>query len=116
MPQIINLLTDDIVHKKIDTLCKQLVDIDSISKRLQDPCRTLLDACLQFDGIKDCFLSVRTMHNCLGENAEIVENLKFESALVEEQDWYEHKLTAAKEKLCSANSILFFSVGGPGRQ
>lgn len=116
MPMIDDLLHDAFVHKKINTLCKHLDDIDSIKKGIPDLCAKLLDAAVLIDGVINHFPPVRTMHNRLGVDAEIVENPKFETALVKVQDRCDHKLTTAEKKMCSTYSILLFCLRGRSRQ
>lgn len=48
MPEIDDLLPYAVSYKSIETLCKQPVYINSIRKRLQDLCKTVLDAGMQF--------------------------------------------------------------------
>lgn len=112
MKEIDDLLPDAVAHKNIETLCKQLTDIVSITKCLQNPCTTLKDARVLLNTVIDCLPLLWTMHDRLGAYAEIVENRKFESALVIVKDGYGHKLTAAEKKLCSTYSTLLFSLGG----
>lgn len=101
MPEIDDLLPDTLTPKIVETLCKRHAEMDSITMRLHDPGTTLLDNCMLFDGIIDCFPSVQTMHNRLRANDGVLKNLNFESAFVKVQEEYEQKLIAAEKKLCS---------------
>lgn len=55
-------------------------------------------ACVLFDRIVDCFLSVPTMKDQLGPKADKVENPVFETALVKVQESLEQRLTASEKQ------------------
>lgn len=98
MPQIDDFLPDPVAHKKVDTLCRQFGHIVSMKKHLLDTCTKLLNACVLFDGVRDCFPSEQKMHNRLGTNEEIMENSKLKSIIVSIQEGYKHELTAVEKK------------------
>lgn len=101
MPEMEYLLPDKDEHKQIKALCKQLSNIDSITKRLHEPSTTITVACVLLDGIIYRFRTVQSMCDRLSANAEFVETSPFESALIKVQDGYKHKLTAAGKRLYS---------------
>lgn len=71
-------------HNRFASTCQHLKDIDSISKRLQDP--FVADAGIIFDGFVNLFSLVPTMKDCFGPKADIVKNPVFEANLVKVQE------------------------------
>lgn len=98
MPEIDDLLLIEEDHIQVVSTCKKLEDIDSITKKLQDPTISISDTRALFDGMIERFSSMDCMKQRLGPKAAIVENPQFESAIVKIQDGFEHRLTPTEKR------------------
>lgn len=101
--EIIDLLPDGEEHARIETICNKMSDLDSITLQLQDDHTTISDA-------RDMFDAIMHRHGCtkhrLAQNAPIVENVTFESALIKVQRGEENKLSTQEKKAISHLRVI----------
>lgn len=76
-------------------LLRRLSDLNSIAKQLQDDSSTLFQSVKLFNGLIKRFLR---MVFCLSDDAAVVEEPTFESAIVKVQNLHEKSLTGTQSR------------------
>lgn len=98
LPEIDDLLPPSHHHNEVVHLCQKLEELESITKKLQNPSVTLWDARILFDGMCEKFGEIDSLPDRLGPRSAIVENSAFEAALVKIQSGREHHLTGTEKR------------------
>lgn len=79
----------------VDHLCTKLRDLDSVTKELQRSNISLAEARVLFDGVIEKYPNSKRR---LGPDSNIIENKRFESAIVKIQQNREEELTLAEKR------------------
>lgn len=101
MPGIEDLFIHEDNQADVNTCSNKPKDVESITKQLQDPSVSPLDARTLFDGVLKRFSAIHTKRHLLGPNIDVVDIPRFGTALVKIQDSFGHRPTPAEERLCS---------------